>query len=211
MTAGNRGEIRVADFYRDGPRQQRPPLEPGDGVMRHVREFVADRIEVESDLPGTYSLSRMTSSLDGPRPDAHRCRWQSCFSQSAMLPTASRRAWSSTVRTSIRPMNPSRPQLLRGDGTNAPESIDRKPLQEGLDAIGRNDRQAVRLFPSRRNFRQELVRRNSRGGSQTGRVADAFLQSFRDLGRSGSFQLFSVTSRYASSSDSGSTSGVTSR
>ena len=42
----------------------------------------------------------------------------------------------------------------------------------------------------------------------------SLMRSFRrraTLTPSGSFQLFSVTSRYASSSDSGSTSGVTSR
>ena len=71
------------------------------------------------------------------------------------------------------PMNAARAQLLRRHGTNAPQRVHRQALQKRLDAIGRNDGQPVRLFPSRRNLRQKLVRRDSGGGGQPCRVADA--------------------------------------
>ena len=67
--------------------------------------------------------------------------------------------------------------------THAPQCVHREALQKRLDAIGRNNGQPIRLFPSRRNLRQKLVRRNSSGSGQPCRDADSLLEPLRDRGR----------------------------
>ena len=102
--------------------------------------------------------------------------------------------------------------LLRGDRTDAPQRVDRQLLQERLDALG-----AITVRPSGFFQPDAILARNLFGATPADavrprRFADARLQPLaRRSSPSGSPQAFSVTSRYASSSDSGSTSGVTSR
>ena len=81
--------------------------------------------------------------------------------------------------------------------------------QEALDALRRDHRQAVGLAPARRDLGEELVRRHARRRGEAGLLVDSPLQfASQPRWQAASPQLFSVTSRYASSSDSGSTSGV---
>ena len=135
----------------------------------------------------------------------------SCRSQSALAADGSRSTVGSAVRTSTSRSMPRSRSRCGGHRPDAPQRVDRQLLQKRLDALGRDHRQAVRLLPARRDLREELVRRDAGRRRQSRLLADRRLQPLRDVMPSGSPQAFSVTSRYASSSDSGSTSGVTAR
>ena len=127
-----------------------------------------------------------------------------------MLPTAARSTAGSAVRTSTSRVDAALAQPRRRHRPDAPQRVDRQLLQERLDALGRDHRQAVRLAPGRRDLREELVRRDAGRRGQAGRLANPRLDApARRSSPSGSPHAFSVTSRYASSSDSASTSGVT--
>ena len=109
------------------------------------------------------------------------------------------------------PVDAPRAQPLRRHGPDAPQRLNGQTLQKRLDAIGSDDGETIGLLPSRRDLREELVRRDAGRRRQPVASRMRSFNRFATVVASGSFQLFSVTSRYASSSDKGSTSGVTSR
>ena len=74
-------------------------------------------------------------------------------------------------------------QLACRDRSDAPERLDRKLLQETLDALGCDHRQAVGFAPARGDLGQELVRRHARRAAQGGFVADARLEPQRHVAR----------------------------
>ena len=73
------------------------------------------------------------------------------------------------------------PQARGGDRAHAPQRVDRQPLQERLDAFGRHDGEPVGLLPPRGDLRQELVGRDTRGGGQSRRGTDLFLEAPGDV------------------------------
>ena len=71
------------------------------------------------------------------------------------------------------PLDAALAQPLRGHRADAPQRVDRQLLQELLDALGRDHRQAVGLLPRRRDLREELVRRDAgrRGSPVASRIS----------------------------------------
>ena len=71
-------------------------------------------------------------------------------------------------------------QLFCRDRADAPEGINRQPLQERLDALRADHRQPVRLLPARSDLREKLVRRNAGRRGQPGFGAYPRLEALRD-------------------------------
>ena len=93
------------------------------------------------------------------------------------------------------PLDAALAQPLRGHGPDAPQRIDGQLVEKRLDPFGRDDRQAVRLLPSRRDLREELVRRHTGRRGQSSSFLDLRLEPLRDAPAEGSPHAFSVTSR----------------
>jgi hypothetical protein len=79
------------------------------------------------------------------------------------------------------PRDPALAQARRRDGPHAPQRVDRQLLEERVDALGRDDREAVRLPPRRRDLGEELVGRHARRRGERRRGTDLRLQPARDL------------------------------
>src|SRR5262249_15474702 len=79
------------------------------------------------------------------------------------------------------PEDPLRAQPRRRLWPDAPERIDGEPLEEALDALRRDDRQAVGLLPARRDLGEELVGRDARRRGQLRLLADPLLEAPGDL------------------------------
>ena len=77
------------------------------------------------------------------------------------------------------PLDAALAQPRRGHRADAPQRVDRQPLEELLDAFGRDDGQAVGLLPRGRDLREELVRRDAGRRRQPGRLANLALSAAR--------------------------------
>ena len=102
-------------------------------------------------------------------------------------------------------------QLLGGAFTDAPQREDRQRMQEVEHPVGGHDRETVRLRPGRRELGDELGRRDTDRAGQPLLVPHPVADQLADLGRPAEQPARPETSRNASSTDSGSTNGVTSR
>ena len=100
-------------------------------------------------------------------------------SHSTWLPTASRRIWASAARTSISRSMPRSRSRCAVTGPTPHKRIDRQRLEEALDPLRRDHRQAVRLLPRGRNLREELVRRDAGRRGQAGAFLDRRLDAAR--------------------------------
>ena len=92
----------------------------------------------------------------------------SCRSQSARLPTVSRSSCGSAARTSTSRSMPRARSLRRRHRADAPQRVDRQLLQERLDPLRADHRQAVGLLPAGRDLREKLVRRDAGRRGQAG-------------------------------------------
>ena len=213
VAARDRREVRVADLDRHRARQQRLRAEPVGRVGAPSRAIsVADRVEVGQVLGIRVLGARRLRRRGSARPADRRCRARAAAASRRGCRRSPAASPASTARTSTSRSMPRARSLRAVTGPDAPERVDRQLLQERLDALRADDRQAVRLLPARGDLREELVRRDAGRRRQPGRRRGcAPSAAARPSWPSGSPQAFSVTSRYASSSDSGSTSGVTSR
>ena len=97
---------------------------------------------------------------------------------------------------------------LRAD---APERADFEGREEGGLRARRDDDEAVRLARIRGDLGDELVGGDADGEREAGALPDFFLEVAPERLGASKRSICSVASRKASSSDIGSTSGVTSR
>ena len=187
-------------------------VQPLRRVARHLVDLLADLVDVGQVLRvGVLAARRLGLAvrLDRAIVDAVGELAQPL---GARLPTASRSTCSIGGAHVHQPLDAALAQPRRGHRPDAPQRVDRQLLQKPLDPLRRDHRQAVGLLPRRR--------RSSRGTCSARRPPTRSVPSPRGSPPSaaarppcpsGSPHAFSVTSRYASSSDSGSTSGVTER
>ena len=173
-------EIRVADLDRHRPRQQGLARQPVGGVCRHLGDLRANGVEIGQVVRDTCSRCRTTWRRGGGRRADRRCR---------------RRAGAASRRGCRRPpaapgcRSCGRPRAARCrcarslravTGPDAPQRVHRQLLQERLDALGADHRQAVGLLPAGGDLGEKLVRRDAGRRRQPRRLADACLQPFRD-------------------------------
>jgi hypothetical protein len=81
-----------------------------------------------------------------------------------------------------------RMQFFRRYRPDAPQGLYRQLLQERLDALGRDHRQAVGFLPAGSDFGQKLVRCDASRGGQGKLAVDAGLQVLGDFHRQGLVQ-----------------------
>ena len=89
-----------------------------------------------------------------------------------------------------------------------PEPLDREGMQEGKFLVRRNDEQTVRLGHTARDLGEELRPRHAHGDRKPDLLAHGGAEATGDLGRRAGDARKPATSRNASSTDIGSTSGV---
>ena len=210
VAARDRREVRVAHLDRHGPAEQRLALQPRRVVARHLVDLRADLVEIGEVLRERVLGARRLRGAVRARPDDRRCRRRAAAASrpGCRPPRAAGRDLA--VRTSTSRSMPRSRSRAAVTGPTPHSASTGSFWRKLLDALGRDHGQAVRLLPGRCDLRQELVRRDAGRRGQPGRVSESRAFSrCATRGPSGSPQAFSVTSRYASSSDSGSTSGVT--
>ena len=175
MAASDGGEIGVPQLERDGSREQLPAREPADGVGRDFRNLLTNRREVGQ----IFGISIFRAGrfyfpvgFDGPIVDAVGELNQPVGEAADRISQLFR-----FDRTNVHyPLDPAGAQLAGGDGSHAPQRIDRKLLQKWFDAIGMNHREAIRLLPARRDLREKFVRRHAGRRRQARLLEDALLQ-----------------------------------
>ena len=162
--------VRAAIFRRSSPAAV---------SARHAVDLLANGLEVGQVLgEGPLRTGRLglPRGLDRPVVDAVRQAEQPV----GAAPDDARQALHVEAADVDQGDDAVRAELAGRDGADAEQRIDRKLLQEGLDPLGRDDGQPVRLPPARGDLRQELVGGDSGRGGQAGLLADLLLQALGD-------------------------------
>ena len=165
-------EVRVADLDRHRPAQQRPALQPRRALPRHLVDRGADLLRIGEVLrERVLGARRLRGAVRRPPAD-RRCPSASRAASppGCRPPRAASRDRRSARRPAVRCRD--RAAALRSPGPTPHKRIDRQLLEEALDALRRDDGQAVRLLPRRGNLREELVRSDAGRRRQSGRLAD---------------------------------------
>ena len=158
VAAGDGREVVVADLDRHRARVEIASGQPARGAVEPC-STISSRMSprsVRSRRERVLAARRLRLVLGDDRPVVDALR--------ELLQPVGQRAdgfaqrAGSAVRTSTSFSMPRARSLRGGDRADAPQRVDRQALQEVLDALRRDDGQAVGLLPAGRDLREELVR-----------------------------------------------------